>query len=129
MPVYAIIHEYNSPEFLHPPKEEHTFGLLGRLVYKDTVSAIEAAQKHSDCNKYAFGFTNIPPLRVYEVDADWDKHTTEVPDVDLSELEEYYGRNDPPKDIESAVDSLNDSPDEGRYLTKISKVGKLIRVI
>lgn len=118
MTVYAIIHEFENPETLGPPTTEMEGVPVGRVVYEDAFSALQAAAFFRESLLYGDNFS-FHIMRVHEVDACWEDDTTELPPTVIDE--------DWPEGLESAVQD-GDYPPEGRYLTRVAKVGKMVKI-
>jgi len=114
--IYAILYDFESRDVLPPATAYSPYSLLGRLVYKDPSSAIEAARSFHDFLSYALDH-NYTRLSIYEIYADWEVDTVEVPEV---------GEEDRPTGPEPAMAMVQELPDEERYLTRMAKIWKLV---
>jgi len=118
--VYAILYEFENRDVLPPAEECPPFPLLGRVVYKDPFSAVEAARSFHDFTLYALDLS-YARLSIHEIHADWETDTIEVPEAEEED--------DWPTDLEPSVSMVQEPTDEGRYLTREARIGKLIKEI
>lgn len=129
MPVYVIISDYEDMTVVAPAAKDEDFGLLGRLVYPDAFSALAAARSFREFITYGFDAVTFifdgDRLGIFEADADWETDTVETPGERVS----YEEMHDFPEGLESAQSTLPEEEDQGRFLTKPARVGRLVQTV